>query len=298
MRDINVQATNKVNIVGKLIDAQFREGTTKNGQPYESCNYTVRVHQTIEGKDEINEIPLSMFASKYTNAGAPHPGYKNIQDMKKMKTIQEYGEAEASTIRSSSGSISENYFVSKSGQLIDGWRINTSFTSEGGKGEMATFSVDIFIMDMHDEVDRDQEPTGRLVIRGAIVQYGGKLDVVDFIVEAPDKVEYISRNWSVNDTVNVKGRVRFTVKETNTAPASKSSWGEDIPDIPTTQTVRELIVTSGSDEAFDEDFAYDPAEIKKAFNIRKANIEQAQVNAAAPKKASSSSDAKKKYSWE
>lgn len=298
MREINVQATNKVNIVGKLIEAQFREGTTKDGKPYESCNYTVRVHQTIEGKDEIHEIPLSMFASKYTNAGAPHPGYKNIQDMKKMKTIQEYGEAEASIVRSSSGSIQENYFVAKSGQLIDGWRINTSFVSEGGKGEMATFSTDIFIIDMHDEENRDQEPTGRLIIRGAIVQYGGKLDVVDFIVEAPDKVEYISRNWSVNDTVNVKGRVRFTVKETDVTPASKSSWGEDIPDIPTTQTVRELIVTSGSDEAFDEDFAYDPAEIKKAFNIRKANIEQAQVNATAPKKASASSDTKKKYSWE
>lgn len=297
MRDINVQATNKVNIVGKLIEAQFREGTTKDGKPYESCNYTVRVHQNIEGKDEIHEIPLSMFASKYTNAGAPHPGYRSIQDMKKMKTIQEYGEAEASVIRSSSGSIAENYFVSKSGQLIDGWRINTSFISEGGRGEMATFSTDIFIMDMRDEMDRDETPTGRLIIRGAIVQYGGKLDVVDFIVEAPDKVEYISRNWSVNDTVNVKGRVRFTAKEA-AAPTSTSSWGEDVPEIPTTQTVRELIITSGSDEPFDEDFAYDPVEIKKAFNIRKANIEQAQVNATASKKAPAQKSGSAKYSWE
>lgn len=297
MKNTQVQATNKVNIVGKLIEMQFREGTTKDGKPYESCNYTVRVHQTIEGKEEIHEIPLSLFASKYTNAGAPHPGYKNIQDMKKMKTVQDYGEKEASVIRTSSGSIQENYFVAKSGQLIDGWRINTSFVNEGGKGEMATFSTDIFIMDMREEEDRNQELTGRLIVRGAIVQYGGKLDVVDFIVEAPDKVEYISRNWNVNDTVNVKGRIRFTAKETAASPVTQSSWGEDIPEIPTTQTVRELIITSGSDEPFEEDFAYDPMEIKKAFNVRKANIEQMQVNATAPKKAPAQSGASK-YSWE
>ena len=42
----------------------------------------------------------------------------------------------------------------------------------------------------------------------------------------------------------------------------------------TTRMIRELIITKGDDEGKEEDFAYDPAEIKKGFNARKAEIEQ------------------------
>ena len=43
------------------------------------------------------------------------------------------------------------------------------------------------------------------------------------------------------------------------------------------------------DEPYDEDSAYDPVEIKKAFNIRKANIEQLQAQKVAPKQAKATS---------
>ena len=297
MKELSVQSTNQVNIVGKLLSATFKEGTTKDGKPYESCTYTVRVNQPIEGHEEIDEIELSMFASKYTNAGKPHPGFKNIQDMKTWKTVQEYGEDKADTIRTTSGSLRENYFVSKSGQFIDGWRINTSFVSLGGKGELATFTVDIFIMDMHDEVDSEGDPTGRLIVKGGIVQYGGKLDVIEFVVEGNDAVSYIQRHWNANDTVQAKGRIRYTSKEI-ARPATESSWGEELPDVATTRMARELVITTGSDEGYDEDFAYDPIEIKKAFNVRKAEIEQAQVNATASKKAATPASGNVKYSWE
>lgn len=298
MKDLMTQSTNKINIVGKLLDTVFREGTTRDGKPYESCTFNVRVRQTIEGVEEIDEIPISTFASKYTNAGTPHPGFKSIQEMKGMKTVQEHGEEEATVVRISTGSIAENYYVSRAGQLIDGWRINASFVNGNGnaKGSMATFNIDIFILDMHDEEDKDGDPTGRLIIRGGIVQYGGKLDIIDFIVEDPAKVEYISRNWNINDTVNARGHIRYTAKEAQNQPIQSSSWGEEIPDIPTTQMVRELIITTGSDEGFEEDFSYDSTDIKKAFNVRKAVIEQMQVNASASptKKAAP----KSKYSWE
>ena len=298
MKDLSTQATNQVNIVGKLVSASFKEDTAKD-KPYASCTYTVRVNQTIEGKEEINEIELSMFASKYTNAGKAHPGYKNIQDMKTWKTVQEYGEDMADTIRTTTGSLRENYFVTKGGQFIDGWRINTSFTSLGGKGELATFVADIFIMDMHDELDSDGDPTGRLIVKGGLVQYNGKLDVIEFIAEGHDQVDYITRNWEINDTVQVKGRIRYTSKET-ARPATESSWGEDIPEA-TTRKVRELIITTGSDEGFDDEFAYDPVEIKKAFNVRKAEIEQAQLNAKtnkSAKKTEKAASSEEKFGWE
>jgi hypothetical protein len=298
-KNIMEQATNKINIVGKLLDTTFREGKTSAGQVYESCNFTVRVTQTYGGREETSEIPVSIFATQYTSQNKPHPGYKNIQEMKKMKTVQDYGEAEATVVRMTSANIRENNFVARSGQLINGWQINTSFLNEGKMADIASFNMDIFIMDMHEEVDREGEPTGRLVIKGAVVQYGGRLDVIEFIVEDNDAVNYISRNWEENKTVNVGGRIRVTSQEEKRS-ASESSWGEELPET-STRMVRELIITRGSDEPFDEDFAYDAVEIKKAFNERKARLEQMQVDAkkgGSTKSATTSAAPGGKFSWE
>ena len=295
-KNIMEQATNKVNIVGKLLDTTFREGKTSTGQTYESWNFTVRVTQTYGGREETSEIPVSIFATQYTSQNKPHPGYKNIQEMKKMKTVQDYGEAEATVVRMTSANIRENNFVSRSGQLVNGWQINTSFLNEGKVSDIASFNMDIFIMDMHEEVDREGEPTGRLVIKGAVVQYGGKLDVIEFIVEGNDAVNYISRNWEENKTVNVGGRIRVTSQEEKRS-ASESSWGEELPET-STRMVRELIITRGSDEPFDDDFAYDAAEIKKAFNERKARLEQMQIDAKNNTKKSAPAVSKSNYSWE
>lgn len=295
-KNIMEQATNKVNIVGKLLDTTFREGKTSTGQNYESCNFTVRVTQTYGGHEETSEIPVSIFATQYTSQNKPHPGYKNIQEMKKMKTVQDYGEAEATVVRMTSANIRENNFVSRSGQLVNGWQINTSFLNEGKVSDIASFNMDIFIMDMHEEVDREGEPTGRLVIKGAVVQYLGKLDVIEFIVEDSDAVNYISRNWEENKTVNVGGRIRVTSQEEKRS-ASESSWGEELPET-STRMVRELIITRGSDEPFDDDFAYDAAEIKKAFNERKARLEQMQIDAKNSTKKSAPTASKSNFSWE
>lgn len=299
MKTLNDQATNKLNIVGKLMDCVFRKGKTSTGQDYESANFTVRVTQTYNGQEETSEIPISLFATPYTTTNKPHPGWANLQELKKMKTIQDVGEAEASRVRMTNANVRENPFISKSGQLVDSWQINTSFLNQAGAvADIATFNINAYIMDMHDEEDRDGNPTGRLIVKGAVVQYGGRLDVMEFIVEGPDAVEYISRNWNINDTVNMGGRIRFTSQEEKRS-ASESSWGEELPDT-STRMVRELIITRGSDEPFDEEFAYDSNEIRKGFNARKARIEQMQLDAkgktSAPKEPAEKST-NSNYDW-
>lgn len=299
MKNILEQATNKVNIVGKLLDTTFNHGVTKTGAPYERANLTVRVTQTYNGQEEVSEIPIGMFASQFTSKGTPNPAYKSLQDLKEMKTAQNVGFDAADTIRITNGTVRENNFVSKSGQLINGWQLNASFINKGSTADVASFVLDIFIMDMHDEVDRNGEPTGRLIIKGGLVQYGGKLDVLEFVVEGSEKVDYIQRNWEINQTVTVKGRIRVTsVEEKNSG--SEGSWGEDIPEV-STRMIRELVISTGSDEGKEEEFSYDPTDIKKAFNVRKAEIEQLLIDArqgatksAAPATATTAS----KYSWE
>lgn len=300
MKSIQIQAGNKLNLAGKLMDVSFGEGKLSDGRHYERATVTIRVTQTFGGKTETSEIPIGLFATEFTSTGKPNPAMRSIQDLKKMNTAQNVGVDNAAQVRLTGASLQENNFVSRSGQLINGWQIRGSFINEARVSDVASFTTDIFIMDMHDEVDKEGDTTGRLIVKGGIVQYGGRLDVVEFVVEAPDTVEYISRNWEPNTTVTVKGRIRVTSQEEEVA---SSGWGEDVPDT-TTKYVRELIITTGDDQPKEEDFAYDPVEIKKAFNERKAAIEQMQINArsAAPKQgagsANSADTSANKYSWE
>jgi hypothetical protein len=300
MKSINVQANNKINLTGKLLDVAFGEGNLTDGRPFKRATVTLRVTQAYGGKEETSEIPIGMFATEFTSTGKPNPAWKSILDLAKMNTAQNVGIDNAAKVRITGATVSENNFISRTGQLISGWQIRGSFINEVKSSDVASFVTDIFIMGMDDEVDREGDTTGRLKIRGGIVQYGGKLDVVDFIVEAPDTVEYISRNWEPNTTVTVKGRIRVTSQEEE---VQSSGWGEDVPDT-TTRYIRELIITTGDDQPKEEDFSYDPVEIKKAFNDRKAYIEQLQINARASgaKKNSVSANAAEtassKYSWE
>ena len=299
MKNILEQATNKVTIVGKLLDATFNHGTTKTGQPYERANLTVRVSQSYGGNDEVSEIPVSMFASQFTSKGTPNPAFQSIQDLKEMKTAQNVGYDAADTIRITNGSIRENNFVARSGQLINGWQVNASFINKGSTADVASYTLDVFIMDMRDEENRNGEPTGRLIVKGGIVQYNGKLDVLEFIVEGNDKIDYIQRNWNVNDTVTIKGRIRVTSVEVKSS-GSEGSWGEEIPE-ESTRMVRELVISTGSDEGKEEEFAYDPADIRKAFKVRQAEIEQLQIDAkkgSAPKAAQAAASTPSKYDWE
>ena len=298
MKDINVQAMNKMNLVGKLMNVEFGEGKMSDGREYKRATVTIRVTQPVDGKEETSEIPVGFFASPYTSTGKPNPAYKSLVDLKELKTAQNVGVDAADQVRISSATLSENNFVSRNGNLINGFQIRGSFINAAKLTDAATFNTEVYIMDIHDETDREGEPTGRLVVRGGIVQYGGRLDVLDFIVEAPDKVEFVSRNWEVNTTQRIVGRVRVTSHEVEASHES-SGWGEDIPDT-TTTFVRELIITGGDDTAKDEEFSYDPADIKKAFNVRKAMIEQMQIDARAkaPKQGSSGHTDAKKYEWE
>lgn len=300
MKNLDTQAQNKINIVGKLLDITFGEGKMSDGRVYNRAALTVRATQSFGGHTETSDVPVSIFACQYTNSGKLNPGWKSLQDLHNFKAAQEVGIDGADKVRISGANISENNFITRNGQLINGWQIRASFVNGAATEDVASFINDIFIMDMHEELDRNDEPTGRLVIKGGLVQYGGKLDVLEYIVEQPEAVEYISSHWNIKDTVTVRGRIRITSVEEKSS-GNDSSWGEDIPEA-STRYVRELIITKGDDEGKEEEFAYDPNEIKKGFNVRKANIEQLQVdaknNTAARRAAPAPAQTSSKYSWE
>jgi len=298
-KSIQVQAANKLTLQGKLLDVNLGSGKLSDGRPYERATVTIRVTQTYNGKEETSEIPIGMFATEYTSTGKPNPAWKSIQELKTMKTVQNNGINDADNVRLTGCTLQENNFVSRNGQLINGWQIRGSFINEYKAADAASFNVEIYIMSMEDEIDREGDTTGRMIIKGGIVQYGGKLDVVNFVVENPDTIDYISRHWEVNKTLNVKGRIRVTSIEV--APSGESSgWGEDVPEGPTTRSIRELVITKGDDEPREDEFGYDPSEIRKAFQDRKALIEQLQIDARKKANGAPAPNAptSNKYDWE
>ena len=315
-KSIQNPAKNEVSITGTLHSVVIRDGIAKgSGKPYRSGTVTLRVNQHYGangGVDEISEIPVSFVAMKFKRDGSQNPAYDNLKEFMEggsYHSIQEVGLEHATRLRVSGkyGNLSENMFVGRDGETINsGWRVNSSFfgvVRGGGEaspsnGDSATFSTDIFIMSIDDEVTAEGEATGRLHIRGAIVRYGQRLDVMDFYAENPGVVDFMSRNYNVNDTVNVVGRIRYTstVEETH----EESSWGEVIPKS-TTRTKRELILVNGADEVFDDEMAYDPADIATLNADRNSRREQLKIDArnkAAASKAAKAPVDNGGYDWE
>ena len=98
---------------------------------------------------------------------------------------------------------------------------------------------------------------------------------MEFVVEEPSCVNFLTNNLEINQTMVLGGRIRYTSVEE--ASTSSGSWGEEVA-ASTTKMVRELVICGGEEGPKDEEFSYEPVEIKKAFNVRKAKMDQLMIN--------------------
>lgn len=299
-----IPSNNNITIVGTLIDATIRDGNTKDGRPYRSGVANIRVNQHYNGKDEVSEVPVNFIAMKFKKDGTSNPAYENLNQFNTIfKSAQNTALSDATRIKINMGSVQENMYVSKNNpeSVISNFKVSSNFFNEvkgtAASTDCATFSVDIFVMAIERELNKSGEETGRLKIRGGVVQYGNKLDVLDFYVEEPTCLDYMERNYNVNETYNVRGRIRYTTETVEYK--SDSMWGEDIPQS-STVVKRELIICKGDDEPRDEELAYAPEDIKILAQDRINHKEQLKIDArnsakkVTTQKASASSD----YGWE
>ena len=274
------QADNKVCIEGILSEVDIKTGESKKDQkPYIMGEIKVKVTQDINGKTEHMEIPVNMFATKETKKGGINPAYQNIQKIKEEYTsIASCGnEDEASRIRIDRAEIGENAFWGNNGVLVSRPRIRASFSSRIKKDECkenATFEAVIVIGNIKEEIKND-EPTGRLVIKGILIQYGGKADVVDFIVASNDAINHIQTYWNEGDTVRVAGKINFSSRVIH--EEKEVGFGDPIIE-ERTVSVKELIITSGSQSALDGELAYEAEDIKEALKQRQATLDEQKEN--------------------
>lgn len=272
------QAENRIKIEGILAEIDIKPGSfNKNGQTMESIggSILVKVTQKISGEEKELSIPVHMFASKLTNRGTPNPAYesiKKIADEYVSIAASENGEAGADRIRITSGSVRMNEYYSQDGRLISFPRVNASFVTRINKADCkpeATYTAEFVVANKSEEIKND-EPTGRYRIDAIIPQYGGRVDVVPMFAQSEGVIDAVSTYWNVGDTVKANGRLDFSA--TTETIIEEVDFGEPIEK---TRTINrsDLIITGGSQEPLEGDFAFDNAEIQSALADRKARLE-------------------------
>ena len=270
---------NQVKIEGILSEVGLETATfNRKGQATECIRGTIkiRVEQDINGTMTTMEVPVSAFASRYTNAGAENPAYNSLKDvMENYKSIAACGNIDdADRVRITNGSRQENVFSAKNGDLVNTSRISASFINKIAKNECkpeATFTATIVVGNKSDELDRDGTPTNRLNVNGVIIQYGERADLIKFIVAKPDAKNHIEQYWNDGDTVRIQGKVNFSSKTEYIE--EEVGFGEPIKTAKTT-SIHELLIESGSAGCLEGDAAYDIKDIQSALAARKVRIEE------------------------
>jgi len=246
---------------------------------------TIEVPVTMaDGEEFVSLIPVSFYTKPKTNAGAPNVAYKGIKtiidDAKSLAEVDgDY--SKASRIRLRQGTIAENMFFAQDDRFVSFARIRGNFfdrVKESDCQPKAQFKVKMIVASIADEERKEGGETfetGRIVVTGHIVQYNGTIDEVKFVVQNKKHIDVVQKGWSVGDTVNAQGVIKYVTREETTEEEEEDGFGEPMART-TTRRIREFIITGGSAgpvEGYEED---DILEARKERKARIAEVKEKQ----------------------
>ena len=200
------EAINEFRVVGTLSEIDLKYGSyMKNGTPtdYIGGNIKILVHQNVNGKTEDMEVPINMFANKYTNSGDTSPAYEAIERvLKEYVSIAACGsEAQADRVivtGSKNTRIQMNDFIGRNGEVVSDPRLTASFVSKvtGDFNPEATFELECMLNNMHRVVDAEgvEVDPAKLELQVIVPLYGGKVQVMKLHAVNPNAINYIENN--------------------------------------------------------------------------------------------------------
>lgn len=273
MLDIRtVESENEVYVSGILNELDIKEGVTKDGRGWISLTADILVDQEINGKMVESIITVKKIANREKRDGGLNKVYDIIAGYKDSLISRAAAEKESQASKITvTGAMVENLWINKNGDEVSNFQINANFLNNKRNSDKdgATFVLSGCVLNMIEEVDKNEDPTGRMLIKFGVVGYNGKMNLITLVAEGNGKA-YIEQNWQKGDTVRVKGQIRVFSKQEKTV--TELGFGEPIEK---TRTVscRELVIT-GCTPGLEEDLSYDADSIKQACNERLANIER------------------------
>lgn len=288
------QSTNVVEISGILSQLEVEQKKTVDGRNYASAKATIKVDQEIGGKMVENEIPVKLFSMELKSDGKVSKIYTGILEMRdkftSLAALPDDEKDKASKVVITSGQLKENIWIDpNSGQVRTGFEIDSNFMNtprQGAEFESgARFELSGVIMDTTRETDANQEETGRLKVKVAVVGWTGKdgvtrVDVIDLIAASDSAVNFIESNWEKGDTVNINGAISFN--QSTKVWYEEQGFGEPIKRTKT-QTRKELIILGGSPSGLEEEYSYDANDIKAGLAARAARVEEQKKKGNKPK---------------
>jgi hypothetical protein len=165
-----------------------------------------------------------------------------------------------------------NEYVGRDGKLVSFPRIHSSFASRirGEFDPKANFDVTFAVLNKEEEKDREGNETGRYIVKAAVMQYGGRADVVPFYVVNPNAINFITTYWDSGTTVRATGKLNFTSRKETVV--IEVDFGEPQKK-ERTISISDLIITGGSNP-IDSEEAYSEDMIREALAKRQENLEK------------------------
>lgn len=276
------ESLNQVDITGIVSEINIRD-IDKGDKKYIAGDVIVRV----EEKGEVSDIPVSFISADTKKDGTPNKLYQNLQQLKTFNSIASAGVEGATRVQIRGAKMNENLFMPQNGaDVVSTARISSNFFTKVNATNFkpeSRFRVTMKVIRIsNEEKMKDGEPveTGRLIIQGALVGYGDKVDVIKFVVENEQAINFIKVNYKEGDTVQVGGRLRYTEEEYT--QTTEVGFGE--ADTRTfTRRTREFLIERGSAEPLDEENAYSDDDIKAALAERKQRMEKVKEASQQPK---------------
>ena len=249
--------------------------------------------EVIIATDPQSEHAVRVYAKRLTNDGKPNTAYKGLQTlinenkdtsiaalMKEGKTMDE-ATALATKLRiggRNGGQLGRNEFYSGT-EFVSRPSISANYFHriiDKSFEPKAEFEVEIYFDKIRKEI-KDNEETGRLLIDAIIPLYNGVVIPMEFVAEG-ETAEYLETNYEAKRTGRIWGEV---VNIAERIVTKKSGFGKDKEDVQTNYT-RELRITGGKEEQYDEDDknTYPTELIQAAWKVRESETLPALLNKA------------------
>lgn len=278
---LNIQTTqskNYVNIAGILSTLDIEEKTTSDNRDYVIGKASIKVDQEINGKMVQCEPTIRFFSMRLTKNGEQNKLYDRILGYRNQFTslaaCPENQPELASKVEVTSAELGENIWIDSTGKPQSTFQINGKFMREARNPSefehKATFELSGVVVNMARETVNDEE-TGRLKIKFAVVGYNGKVNLIELIAESDNAVNFIETNWAEGDTVNVNGYINMS--QHTKVWYEQQGFGPDIKRTKT-ETRRELIIVGGSPSGLDEEYSYSAEDIKLGLQERQQEVEK------------------------
>lgn len=272
------EAINNFIIEGILAENNLEYGSyMKDGKEHKCIKGTV----VVKTKEKIGDkfvdcmVPVQYFANEYKKDGGTNGIYTALEtSMKELVSIAAADEASADRVRITGAQLEMNEYYPEPDRLISLPRVKGTFINRitqdvlDRDGYKAQGSIEFCIAEKTEEVVND-EPTGRILLKGIVPGYGGRVSVVPLVVETPAAIDFVSSNWNEGDTVPATISLNFSVEAQETV--EEQGFGDPVVRV-RTKRLHELSVTKGN-YAYTDDKAFEMDEIQNGLAQRKAWLE-------------------------